>query len=156
MVLQFDFSNKSAVLDDNGIPPFPATSIMTLAKAITTLLNSPAKIDGSFYHISDGVLTQQEILRIVERESGSPWKKTSFSIEAGRLEAAENMKKGIYGPKEFIAFLRAPFFGGLQTWIHVDNEVLGIKDEDRVDTRDEVARLAREHLQSAEKNRSRM
>lgn len=155
-MLPFDFTNKSVSLADNGIPPFPATSITTLSKAIVSLFTNPALINGSFYHISDDVLTQQEMLRVIEKETGTPWKRSSFSIEAARLGAVENMKKGVYGPREFIAFLRAPFFGGLQMWLETDNEVLGIRDEDRLDMREEVTRLAREHMKSVDGNRSRM
>lgn len=41
----------------------------------------------------------------------------------------------------FLAGLRV-FFGGLTIWKRLDNQDLGIKDEDRVDMREEMERIA--------------
>ena len=42
----------------------------------------------------------------------------------------------------FLAGLRVTFFGGLTVWKRLDNQDLGIKDEDRVDVREEMERIA--------------
>lgn len=66
------------------------------------------------------------------------------------------MRKSIFGLKGHIGTLSTVFFGGIQIWVKVDNEVLGIgtEEEDSVDIREEVARLAREHhARAAEKGR---
>jgi hypothetical protein len=159
-MLQFDFSTRTASLADAGIPPFPATSITTLARSIASLLQSPSKISNRFYHIADGVLTQREILSNISRETGAPWTVSSFSVETEREAAAQNMRDGTYGMREYVGTLRTAFFGGIQSWVRVDNEVLGLGgEEEGVDIREEVARLAREHVARAageEKGRSRM
>jgi hypothetical protein len=156
-LVSFNFSTHHATLPDNGIPPFPATSLRTLATALTTLLTNPTLIDGSFYHISDGVLTQRGILRLVSHSTNSVWTSSSYSIAAAAAAAAENMKKGVYGIREYAATLTVPFFGGLQSWNQVDNEILGITEEERVDLKEEVGRLAREAAalagEGAEKSR---
>jgi len=39
------------------------------------------------------------------------------------------------GLREFLAGLRVAFLGGLTVWKRLDNQDLGIKDEDRADER---------------------
>jgi hypothetical protein len=42
----------------------------------------------------------------------------------------------------FLAGFRVVFFGGLTVWKRLDNQDLGTKDEDRVDVREEMERIA--------------
>lgn len=145
-MLGLDFNTRSANLPDNGFNPFPASSYTTLARAITSLFEDPEKISNRFYHISDGVLTLKDVFQIVQAESKVPWKRISYSTDVVREAAMENMRKGVYTAKEFVHSLMTPFFGGLQVFTKLDNEVLGIGEEDVVDLREEVVRLARERL----------
>ncbi|KAJ4302838.1 hypothetical protein N0V90_001729 [Kalmusia sp. IMI 367209] len=128
-LFNFNFTTHTAILPDNGINPFPATSLVSLATALTTLFTYPHLISNRFYHISDGVLTQAQILQIIKAESGIKWKSGSYSIAEKREEAAERMREGVYGLKEYVGTLATPFFGGLQVFTHTDNEVLGLKGE---------------------------
>lgn len=73
------------------------------------------------------------------------WTKTSYSTQSVRKSALENMQKGIFGPKEFADSLMTPFFGGLQVFTKVDNEVLGIGSGE-IDLREEVVRLVRQQM----------
>jgi hypothetical protein len=144
-IFSFDFSAHTALLPDNGINPFPASTLSTLSKVIVSLFTDPSLISNRFYHVADGVLTQQDVFRVVEKESGVQWTKTSYSTQSVRKHALENMQKGIYGPKEFVDSLMTPFFGGLQVFTKVDNEVLGIGSGE-IDLREEVVRLVRQQM----------
>jgi len=46
------------------------------------------------------------------------------------------------GLRGFLAGLRVVIFGGLTVWKRLDNQDSGIKDEDRVDVREEMERIA--------------
>ena len=141
-LFQLDFDGKKALLPDGGINPFPTSSFATLAKVITTLFEEPEKISNRFYHISDGVLTQKEIVYIIEKETATKWETGSFSIAGVREAAAKSIEEGVYGLKEYRNSLITPFFGGLQVWTRVDNEVLRVNGV--VDVREEIVRLVRE------------
>lgn len=53
---------------------------------------------------------------------------------------------GTYGFAEFRGVLNAAWFSGMTVWKERDNELLEIGGEDRVDLREEMARLARESM----------
>ncbi|SCO92404.1 uncharacterized protein FRV6_16532 [Fusarium oxysporum] len=144
-MFNFDFAARTACLPDNGINPFPASTLSTLSKVIISLFTNPYLISNRFYHIADGVLTQQDVFQVIEKESGVPWTRTSYSTWGLRNSALENMQRGIYGPKEHVESLATPFFGGLQVFTKVDNEGLGVRFGD-IDLREEVVRLARQQL----------
>jgi hypothetical protein len=52
------------------------------------------------------------------------------------------MKEQPMGLRGFLAGLRVVIFGGLTVWKRLDNQDSGIKDEDRVDVREEMERIA--------------
>ncbi|PSN72947.1 isoflavone reductase family protein [Corynespora cassiicola Philippines] len=142
--LNLDFKNHTAILPDEGINPFPASTMVSVSKAVMSLFDDPSKISNRFYHIADGVLTQKEVVRIAEEVSCVTWKTSSFSIEAARLAALESIEKGTYAPADLAGSLTTPLFGGIQVWTHVDNKALGVEDD--VDLREEMRRLVRERL----------
>lgn len=144
-IFGFNFAAHTAILPDHGINPFPASTLSTLSKVIISLFTSPSLISNRFYHIADGVLTQQEVFQVVEKESGVSWTKTSYSTQSVRKTALENIGQGVYGPREYADSLMTPFFGGLQVFTKVDNEKFGV-GYGRVDLREEVVRLVRKQL----------
>jgi hypothetical protein len=134
-----------AALPDNGISPFAATSYATLSQAIVALLSDPSKFSNRFYHIADGVLTLQDVLRIFERQTGASWQRTSYSTKERSEAALANLQKGVFGVSEFFGTLALPFFGGLQVFTKLDNEIFGIGYSE-VDIRQEMARFAKEQI----------
>ena len=144
-IFGFDFTNKTACLPDNGINPFPTTTLDTLSKVVISLFENPSLISKKFYHVADGVLTQQDVFHVVEKETGVSWARTSYSTSEVRRAALANMEKGIYGPTEYMHSLMTPFFGGLQVWRHLDNRELKVRDGE-VDIREEVVKLVRKQL----------
>ncbi|KAL2026859.1 hypothetical protein VTO58DRAFT_102840 [Aureobasidium pullulans] len=144
-IFGFDFTNKTACLPDNGINPFPTTTLDTLSKVVISLFENQSLISNKFYHVADGVLTQQDVFHVVEKETGVSWARTSYSTSEVRKAALENMEKGVYGPTEYMHSLMTPFFGGLQVWRHLDNQELKVRDGE-VDIREEVVKLVRQQL----------
>ncbi|THY75332.1 NAD(P)-binding protein [Aureobasidium pullulans] len=144
-IFGFDFNNKTACLPDNGINPFPATTLDTLSKVVISLFENPSLISNKFYHVADGVLTQQDVFHVVEKETGVSWARTSYSTSEVRKAALANMEKGVYGPTEYMHSLMTPFFGGLQVWRHLDNQELKVRNGE-VDIREEVVQLVRKQL----------
>ncbi|KAH7092174.1 isoflavone reductase family protein [Paraphoma chrysanthemicola] len=141
----FDFDKHTATLPDNGLNPWPATSFSTLSKVVIALFTTPTLISNRFYHISDGVFSHHDVFKVVEKTTGVPWTRSAFSIAEAREGALQNMAKGVYGPMEFFNSLQTGFFGGIQVWRHVDNELFGVKFGE-VDLRDEVADIVRRHV----------
>ena len=110
-----------------------------------SLFENPSLISNKFYHVADGVLTQQDVFHVVEKETGVSWARTSYSTSEVRKAALANMEKGVYGPTEYMHSLMTPFFGGLQVWRHLDNQELKVRDGE-VDIREEVVKLVRQQL----------
>ncbi|XPS68673.1 hypothetical protein M3J09_000959 [Ascochyta lentis] len=144
-IFAFDFTTHSALLPDNGINPFPATTLETLSKVIMSLFNTPSLISNEFYHVADGVLTQQYVFHVVEKEMGVLWARTSYSTKEFRNAALANIQKDVYGPSEYANSLMTPFFGGLQVWRHLDNDKLKVPDG-QVDVRAELISLVQKQL----------
>jgi hypothetical protein len=144
-VFNFDFSTHVALLPDNGINPFPTSTLSTLSKVVVSLFTKPSLISNRFYHVADGVLTQQNIFLAVEKETGVAWTRSSFSTKDVRQSAYEKMQQGVFGPQEFLHSLMTPFFGGIQVWTHVDNEMFGIQFGD-VDLHKELAKVVKQLL----------
>ncbi|EKG12903.1 NmrA-like protein [Macrophomina phaseolina MS6] len=122
---RFDVATRAACLADDGVNPFPATTLGTLSRVIMSLFTNPALISNRFYHVIDGVLTQQEVFRALEKESRVPWTRTSYSTK-----------------EEYADSLMTPFFGGLQVFSKIDNELLGVGFGE-VELRNEVERVVR-------------
>lgn len=141
-MLDFDFETKTANMPDGGIHPFSSTTLVTVGKALVAALSDNEKVKNRFVHIADGVVTQQDLLRAIEKDTGEKWTRKSFSVAEEYKDAKEAIKGGTLGIKEFYGTLRAAFFSGMTVWKELDNEVLGIMEEDRVDLLGEILRLA--------------
>lgn len=101
----------------------------------------PSKVKNRFVHISDGVVTQQDLVRTIEKVTGEKWVKNSFSIAEGFKDAEIAIQGGTLGVKEWFGTLRGAFFSGMTVWRKLDNEVLGIGE--RADLLEEIVRLAK-------------
>lgn len=145
-IFNFDFDKHTAVLPDNGLNPFPASTHATLSKVIISLFEDPSLISNRFYHVSDGVLTQQDVFKVVEKETGVKWARSSYSTKDVRANALKKIAKGNYTPLEYMHSLMTPFFGGIQVWSHVDNEALGLTFGE-VDLREELEKLVKGQVQ---------
>ncbi|EOD42949.1 putative isoflavone reductase family protein [Neofusicoccum parvum UCRNP2] len=142
-VLPFDFRQRLARLPDGGIHPFSATSMRTLGKAVVGLLAAPDAVRNSFVHVADGVTTCRDVLRAVEEETGQRWRTEVLALGEEREVARRSIREGAFSPREFMMYIRTPFFGGDQVWKEVDNARLGIGEADTVDLREEARRVAR-------------
>ncbi|OCL04614.1 NAD(P)-binding protein [Glonium stellatum] len=144
--IALDFISRAAELPDGGYHPFSMTSLQTVCRALAGVLSNYPQTRNRFHYIADGVATLDQFVTILEHKDPSgktqPWIRKSIDIVATNAVAIERMKEQPMGVQEFLAGLRVPFFGGLTVWKRLDNRDLGIKDEDRVDVREEMERIA--------------
>ncbi|KAH8821778.1 isoflavone reductase family protein [Xylogone sp. PMI_703] len=143
--LRFNFKGREADLPDGGIHPFSTTSLKTLCSAVIGVLSEYPKTRNRLLYVADGVTTQRDLLAVVEGAQQQRWTRRSFPIIENKERAEERIRAGTYGFEEFVSVLMLPFFGGMTVWATPDNELLGIKEEDLVDPRDEMARLVKIH-----------
>lgn len=99
--LGFDGKAKKVSIVDSGNERFQTTTRKTIAKAVASILKHPQETANQYLSIASFQPTQNEILKIVEEETGSKWTVThEDSAELQKL-GEEKLAKG-----DFSAFLQ--------------------------------------------------
>lgn len=98
--LGFNFSNKTATLYDDGKAHFTGTNLHQVGLALVKALEKADLTKNQYVYISSFRTTQQEILAVAEKATGSKWTITN-------VDAKEHIKQG-----------RAKFDKGDFTGIH--------------------------------------
>jgi hypothetical protein len=144
-MLAFDFEKRIALLPDNGLTLFPATTLETIGSAVVAILSrafSP-EIKNRFLHISDFTTSQAEILSVVEETlGGDPWTRVNFPMNDYFRQCMSSIEEGTCTSKEFGGVLIPPFFGGISSWTKGDNMLLGLPAAPR-NLRQEVSNTAK-------------
>ncbi|KAK9791307.1 hypothetical protein SCARD494_07849 [Seiridium cardinale] len=126
-------TNKTATIYDSGNARFQVSNLPFIAKAITAILSRPEKTKNQYLSVASGYISQNEILRIAEQETGENWK--IERVNTADLTAAGNaaLEKGEYG-QAFVPLLLAHFFSDGQSHSLTSeenaNEALGLEEED--------------------------
>ena len=142
-MMGFGFEKKTAVLADNGVHPFSTTSLSTLCRAVIAILSNFEKVQNQVIHLSDGVITQQEFLGIIETTLNEKWIRVSYPLVENKTGFVQSISEyGYTSVDQFVGTLRTAFFGGKMVWEHNDNEMLGLGNNN-VDYKEEMARIAR-------------
>jgi hypothetical protein len=142
-MMGFDFGEKTAVLTDDAVHPFSMTSLSTLCRAVITILSSFEKVQNQVIHLSDGVITQEEFLDIIETALNEKWIRVSYPLVENKTRVVQSISEYDYTPvDQFLGILRTAFFGTKMVWEHNDNEMLGL-GINNVDYKEEMARITR-------------
>jgi hypothetical protein len=107
--LGFNLKDKKATIYDSGNEPFTTTNLATIGLAIAAILKKPDETANKYLDIASFVTTQNEILKILEEESGAKWTVEKGDTAAAGKNADESLAKGEYGPA-FGGFLKVLFF----------------------------------------------
>ncbi|KAH6654297.1 hypothetical protein BKA67DRAFT_592489 [Truncatella angustata] len=128
--LGFDKSGKSANIIDSGNTPFFASNLSFIGKAVAAILKNADKTANQYLSIASFTITQNQLLKIVEEESGTKW--TTEQIKSSDLDKIgyEKLEK-----KDFSAFrdfLQVYLYkdGGDSANTELANGLLGLKEED--------------------------
>lgn len=92
--LGYDLKNQTALVYDSGDQLFSATNIGTAAKAIESIIKKPATTSNQFIYISSFTLSQNDILRSLEKTTSSSWTVTKASTAEGERDGLEKLAKG--------------------------------------------------------------
>lgn len=127
--LGYDFKSKTAIIQDGGNIPVSFSSSRTVARAIIGALTHFEETKNKSIRIHDAVLTQNELLALIEKSSGEKWKVEQVSTLALRDAAIEKLQRGEVDFEVIRNLLLATAYvkDGASTWAVTDNELIGLK-----------------------------
>lgn len=107
--LGLDVKAKKFSIVDSGNNRFQTTTRSTIAKAVASVLKHPKETANRYLSIASFTPTQNELLKIVEEETGSKWDVTQEN--SGELTKAgeEKLSKGDFSA--FLPLLRVLLYG---------------------------------------------
>ncbi|KKY15332.1 putativelike family protein [Phaeomoniella chlamydospora] len=118
--LGFNKANKTFNVVDSGNESYSVSSLPFIGRAVASILTHPEKTANQYLLISGFTTTQNQLLKLVEEESGEKW--TVQNIRSADLDKTgfEKLSKG-----DFSAFVNF-----LQAYVHADGAGLAVKDEE--------------------------
>ncbi|OTB17510.1 hypothetical protein K445DRAFT_316127 [Daldinia sp. EC12] len=128
----FNKDTKSATIYDSGDEPVQASNLAFIGKAVVAILSQPEKTANQYLTIASFNPSQNQILKIVEEETGEKWKVEHVSTEEQEKIGLEKLSKGDYSA--FSNFLRRRIYadGAGHAVLGDKNAVsfLGLQEED--------------------------
>lgn len=128
--LGFNKDKKSVAIVDSGDTPFFASNLSFIGKAVAAVLTNADATSNKYLSIASFTITQNQLLKIVEEESGAKW-----SVEPVKSSDLEAIGKEKLEKKDFSAFrdfLQAYLYkdGGDSGKAELANGLLGLNEED--------------------------
>ncbi|EGU73298.1 hypothetical protein FOPG_18697 [Fusarium oxysporum f. sp. conglutinans race 2 54008] len=90
----FDQTTKSARIIDSGNERFFTANVPFIGKAVAAILTHPEETANKYLTIASFTTTQNEILKLIERETGEKWTKTSVTSAELNRTGYEKLSKG--------------------------------------------------------------
>ncbi|KAI1137316.1 NAD(P)-binding protein [Hypoxylon sp. FL0543] len=116
----FNKDAKTAVIYDSGNEPVQASNLPFIGRVIASVLSQPDKTANQYLTIASFNPTQNQILEIVEAETGEKWKVEHASTAEQETIGLEKLSKGDY----------SAFSNLLRRRIYADGANLAVKKED--------------------------
>ena len=107
--MDFDAKTKSAVIYDSGNEPFQTTNVSFAAKAVASILKHPRETANQYLSISSFQPTRNEVVQILEEETGTKWNITKESTPDMQRKGEESIGQGGYAG--FAALLKVYAYG---------------------------------------------
>jgi len=130
--LGFNIPNKTATIFDSGNEPFQGTNLASIGAAIASVLQHPSLTANKYLRIASFTVTQNQILAILESETGTKWEVVKKSTDESAKVGQEKLAKGDYSA--FGDFLKPYLFkdghGHVASESELANGLLGLKKED--------------------------
>ncbi|KAI1652571.1 NAD(P)-binding protein [Daldinia decipiens] len=128
----FNKDTKTATIHDSGDEPVQASNLAFIGKAIAAILSQPEKTANQYLTIASFNPSQNQILKIVEEETGEKWKVEHVSTAELEKIGLEKLSKGDYSA--FSNFLRSHIYAdGVGRAVLGDKNaigLLGLQEED--------------------------
>ncbi|KAI0827507.1 NAD(P)-binding protein [Hypoxylon sp. FL0890] len=132
----FNKDAKIAVIYDSGTERVQASNLTFIGRAIASVLSHPDKTANQYFSIASFNPSQNEILEIVEAETGEKWKVKHASTAEQEKIGLEKLSKGDYSA--FSNLLRRHIYadgaGHAVKGEDSANGLLGLEEEDLVAT----------------------
>ncbi|KAH9908859.1 NAD(P)-binding protein [Xylariomycetidae sp. FL2044] len=123
---------KTAIIYDSGDEPVQASNLNFIGRAIAAVLSKPDKTANKYLNIASFNPSQNQILSIVERETGEKWTVKKASTADEEKIGLEKLEQGDYSA--FSNLLRRRLFAdGADKAVQGDksaNGLLGLEEED--------------------------
>lgn len=94
--LGFNLKDKKATIFDSGNEPFTGSNLPFIGEAIAAILRHPEITANKYIEIASFVTTQNEVLKLLEEESGVKWEVENTTTENSQRIADEKLAKGDY------------------------------------------------------------
>jgi len=130
--LGVNIKNKTATIFDSGNEKFTGSNLPFIGQAIAAVLKNPEPTANKYIEVASFTTTQNEILKLLEEESGAKWTVEHKKTEDSQKIADEKLAKGDYS--SFSDYLKVYLFadGKGQSPKEADlaNKELGLPKED--------------------------
>lgn len=139
--LGFDGKGKKVSIVDSGNEPFQTSTKGFIAKAVAGILKHPKETANQYLSIASFLPTQNEILKIVEAETGSKWDVTKEDSTELQKDGEEKLSKGDFSA--FFPLLRVQLYkdgeGQAPKASETANKLLGLPEKE--DLKDAVKKV---------------
>lgn len=134
--LGISLPTKTATIWDSGNEPFTGTNLGTIGLAIASVLKHPEETANKYLQVASFVTTQNQVLSILEEETGTKWTVEKKNTADSQKLADEKLAKGDYSA--FGDYLKVILFGDGKGTSPKESELankeLGLPKEDLLET----------------------
>ncbi|KAL1849177.1 hypothetical protein Daus18300_013334 [Diaporthe australafricana] len=93
-LLGIDLAAKKATIVDSGNEAFSTTNLALIGQAVTSILKKPEETANKYLVISSFTTTQNEILKVVEEQTGSKFEIKNITAAEAEKSADDNLSSG--------------------------------------------------------------
>lgn len=126
----FNLKNQTCTLFDSGNEPFSGTNLAFIGKCVAASLKKPEETANKFLTVASFTTTQNEVLRVIEEETGSKFAITN--VKTSHLEKIGEEKAARNDPTAFVELLLQYVFADGANQAVAENSattVLGLQEE---------------------------
>lgn len=129
--LGFDKATKKAAIVDSGDTPFFASNLSFIGKAVAASLARADQTANQYLSIASVTTTQNQLLRIVEEESGAQWQREPVkSSDLTKIGEEKLAKKDFSAFRDFLQAYLYRDGGDSAKGVELANGLLGLEEED--------------------------
>lgn len=130
-LLGINTKDKTGTIVDSGNKPYAATHVSFIGEAVAAILKKPEETANKYLSIFSFAITQNEVLKIFEEETGSKFQITQLKGSDLIKAATDSVAKGDYG-NSVVPFVQYTFLADdSKDPVDIGNndaDLLGIKD----------------------------
>ncbi|KAI9798166.1 MAG: hypothetical protein M1833_004915 [Piccolia ochrophora] len=133
--LPFDIKKKTALIFDDGETKFSTSTLAQIGRAVAAILAHPAETENKDIFFDSFTVSQNEILAVFEKVTGSKWTLNHTTAAAVLQQGKEALSKGDMGTGVFqslvgVTFTQEDTGGNFPQEHTLSNDLLGLPHED--------------------------